>query len=340
MTDTPDSFAETRIRLQDACVIGNIMSSLQISASVLLRETYVGPWSISVPDAARLAVVLGTPPASRVVAFHLVEHGHCMIDDGLGPATLLRSGQIAMCFGGQAHRIHAGRTATHWRLEDLLTGAVPRPPPLRTIEEPVSSMICGAFTLQLADFNPLLPSLPKLLSTPDDHGEHARRVRTLAAMISDEIVRASACSGFIVGRLLETLCAEVVRTQYEIGAVDAPGWLHAMRDPQIAGVIGAVHADPAADWSVARMAKMLSLSPSRFAARFAEALGKSPISYVTEWRMNVARRLLMQSSHGLARIAEEVGYDSVAAFNRTFRKHTGLPPARWRQRERNRSLLP
>lgn len=334
MTNPTGSFAGTRGDWQEECVIGNIMSSLQISANVLLRETYAAPWSITVPDASHLAATLHVPPASRVVAFHLVEHGHCLIDDGLGPATLLRSGQIAMCFGGQAHRIHVGRTATHWRLEDLLAGTVRRTPALAGEHAADSSLICGVFTLQLADFNPLLPSMPKLLSTPDDHGEHALRVRALAAMISGEIARASACSGFIVARLLESLCAEVVRTQYEIGAVDAPGWLHAMRDPQIASVIAAVHADPAADWSVARMAERLSLSPSRFAVRFAATLGKSPMSYVTEWRMNVARRLLMQSTHGLDRIAQEVGYDSVAAFNRTFRKHTGLPPARWRQRER------
>jgi AraC-like DNA-binding protein len=33
----------------------------------------------------------------------------------------------------------------------------------------------------------------------------------------------------------------------------------------------------------------------------------------------------------LARIAEEVGYDSEAAFNRAFKRHFGVPPATWRK---------
>jgi AraC family transcriptional regulator, alkane utilization regulator len=340
MINSTVSFAETSAASRNNCVIGSIMASLQVNGSVLLRETYTAPWSISIPDAAQLASVLGAPPASRVVAFHLVEDGHCLIDDGLGPVAMLRSGQMAMSFGGQPHRMYAGRAQTQWRLEDLLTGAAQPHAQGSGRNQPPSSLLCGVFVLQLAAFNPLLPSLPKMLLTPEGHGEHARRVRTLAAMISDEIVRASACSAYIIARLLETLCAEVVRTHYEVGAVQAPSWLYAMRDPQIASVIAAVHADPAADWSVARMAQMLSLSPSRFATRFVDALGKSPISYVAEWRMNVARRLLMQSAHGLTRIADEVGYDSVAAFNRAFRKHTGLPPAAWRQRERDLSRTP
>jgi AraC-like DNA-binding protein len=33
----------------------------------------------------------------------------------------------------------------------------------------------------------------------------------------------------------------------------------------------------------------------------------------------------------LARIAEDVGYESEAAFNRAFKRHYGLPPAAWRK---------
>jgi len=34
------------------------------------------------------------------------------------------------------------------------------------------------------------------------------------------------------------------------------------------------------------------------------------------------------------RIAQEVGYDSEAAFNRAFKREYGVPPALWRRRAR------
>jgi AraC-like DNA-binding protein len=80
----------------------------------------------------------------------------------------------------------------------------------------------------------------------------------------------------------------------------------------------------------------VAMSPSRFAARFAESLGDSPMAYVTNWRMNVACRQLVTSRQGIDQIAASVGYESQAAFNRAFKKHVGLPPAAWRTRERTR----
>ena len=76
------------------------------------------------------------------------------------------------------------------------------------------------------------------------------------------------------------------------------------------------------------------MSPSRFAARFSESLGDSPMAYVASWRMNVACRKLTTSGLAIDQIAADVGYESHAAFNRAFKKLVGLPPAAWRARQR------
>jgi AraC-like DNA-binding protein len=44
--------------------------------------------------------------------------------------------------------------------------------------------------------------------------------------------------------------------------------------------------------------------------------------------------VLRAGDRALARVAEEVGYDSEAAFNRAFKREFGVPPARWRRGER------
>ena len=53
--------------------------------------------------------------------------------------------------------------------------------------------------------------------------------------------------------------------------------------------------------------------------------------YLTQWRMQVATGLLTSRIDTVARVAAEVGYDSQAAFSRTFKKLVGTPPAAWRK---------
>jgi AraC-like DNA-binding protein len=47
--------------------------------------------------------------------------------------------------------------------------------------------------------------------------------------------------------------------------------------------------------------------------------------------MALAANLLRASSLSLTRVAEEVGYETDAAFSRAFRREYGMPPAAWRR---------
>lgn len=46
-----------------------------------------------------------------------------------------------------------------------------------------------------------------------------------------------------------------------------------------------------------------------------------------------AANLLCRSNAPLARIAEDVGYQTDTAFSRAFRREYGSPPAAWRRRQ-------
>ena len=72
------------------------------------------------------------------------------------------------------------------------------------------------------------------------------------------------------------------------------------------------------------------MSPSRFAARFRERTGKSVMSYVANWRMNVACRLLRETDDGIAEISSRIGYADVASFSRAFKALVGQSPSGWR----------
>ena len=55
------------------------------------------------------------------------------------------------------------------------------------------------------------------------------------------------------------------------------------------------------------------------------------MTYLSRWRLQLGARKLTSTSHSVARISDEVGYESEAAFNRAFKREFGLPPARFRK---------
>ena len=73
------------------------------------------------------------------------------------------------------------------------------------------------------------------------------------------------------------------------------------------------------------------------AERFQQLVGNSPMQYLTQWRMLLAANLLSRSNAPLARIAEDVGYQTDTAFSRAFRREYGTPPAAWRKNRARRA---
>jgi transcriptional regulator GlxA family with amidase domain len=149
-----------------------------------------------------------------------------------------------------------------------------------------------------------------------------------------EVNRPTFGGGYVVERLLELLCADAIRSHVETIPEHTVGWFRGFRDPVVGRAIAMIHSRPGENWSVKSLAQCVSISPSRFAARFTATLGESPMAYVTKWRMYVASGLLGNSQQSIDQISTSVGYESLAAFSRTFKRYLGLPPAAWRTNRR------
>jgi AraC-like DNA-binding protein len=279
-----------------------------------------------------LGTLLGAKSGTRVVAFHLVEFGHCEIKLENGDHAVIAVGEMAVCFAGVAHRISQGRNPNVLPVERILAGSANVSLSGTAGRTRGASLLCGVFQLHDTFLNPLFAALPPLLRTSVSRTGEFHNLSGVARLMAQEIDNKNLGSNYIVERLLEVLCAEAIRAHIET----APqlGWFCAIKDPVIGHAIAAIHARPSEDWSVQRLAQGVSLSPSRFAARFAATLGESPMAYVAKWRMSVACQLLAGTQQAIDRIAADVGYDNPAAFNRAFKKHVGVPPATWRARER------
>ncbi|MEN8179571.1 MAG: AraC family transcriptional regulator [Pseudomonadota bacterium] len=334
MLITTDNNAETTVFSLGSDVLDDTLRSLRISGSVLLREAYEPPWAVAVPDSKALATLLGTGKSVFAVAFHLVEFGHCEIVTDGDETHYLKAGEMAICFGGKNHQLSQGGPAKVQMIESLLAGGpnVQRANPGAASDG--TSLLCGAFLLSHTDFNPLFSALPSVMQASFSRAGEFNNLSGVARLMAEEIDQRSLGSGYVVERLLEVLCAEAVRSHLETVSPDKTNWFRGIKDPVIGKAVAAIHAVPGENWSVQRLADRVAMSPSRFAARFSESIGDSPMSYITKWRMSLACRALADGDRNVDKVAEKVGYENPAAFSRAFKKHVGVSPAAWKARAR------
>ena len=73
-------------------------------------------------------------------------------------------------------------------------------------------------------------------------------------------------------------------------------------------------------------------SYDRFRHLFAEKFGKSPYAYLTEQRINLAKRLLKNSDLNITDIAFDCGFNSSSQFTNIFKKYMGVTPKEYKKR--------
>jgi AraC-like DNA-binding protein len=311
-------------------LLSSSLRALHVSGTLLLRERYASPWAVTIPSAPVLGAMVHARAGTRVVAFHLVEFGHCELRCASGARQLLQAGEMMICFGGQAHRIGDGEPPRAQAVEALLAGEPNAQHPAVTGRPAAVSLICGVFLLEHAVLSPLLEALPALMHASLSRPGELNTLSGIARLMVDEMACGALGGSYVVERLLEVLCAQAVRAYLERAPRQESGWVRAIQDPVVGRAMHAIHAQPGLAWTVSRMARQVAMSPSRFSARFVEALGDSPMSYVAKLRMGLACKMLATSQANIEQIATEVGYESAAAFNRAFRSTLGLPPGAWR----------
>jgi len=137
----------------------------------------------------------------------------------------------------------------------------------------------------------------------------------------------------VLAKLAEVLFIEVLRLYMHEQGDGRTGWLAGVGDRIVGAALKELHVRPSHAWTVEELAREAGTSRSVLAERFQQLVGSSPMQYLTQWRMMLAANLLSRSNAPLARIAEDVGYQTDTAFSRAFRREYGAPPAAWRREQ-------
>ncbi|URN94687.1 MAG: response regulator [Candidatus Pristimantibacillus lignocellulolyticus] len=76
------------------------------------------------------------------------------------------------------------------------------------------------------------------------------------------------------------------------------------------------------------ISRQLFIQPRYLLKIFKEGIGISANDFLIETRMNQAKRILLEENNfKLSYIAEQVGYNDLAYFSKSFKKHTGFTPS-------------
>lgn len=104
------------------------------------------------------------------------------------------------------------------------------------------------------------------------------------------------------------------------------------RDRRLDAIAQWVREHPGERVTVEELADRAAYAVDHFTKLFTQRLGRTPVAFLIECRIDRAKELLSTSTLPVEQVATALGYNDLFYFSRQFKRQTGLPPARWRQR--------
>ncbi len=271
-------------------------------------------------------------PPSRGAGFHVVLQGTAWLlpPDGAAPVRL-GPGDVVFLAHGTGHGLADHPDTPLVDASPAPDGSWPTSPDRGPVGADETLLLCGAYQLSRARAHPLLTELPPYVHLPARVGAHPR-LRAAVDLLGAELAEPQPGSDAVVPALLDTLLLYLLRTWWLAECADrTTGWSAALGDPAVAGALRALHDDPARSWTVQELGTLSGLSRAAFARRFTALVGRSPLAYLTWWRMTTAGRLLRTDDLPLRAVAQRSGYSSEFAFAKAFKREYGVAPGQYRK---------
>jgi AraC-like DNA-binding protein len=190
-------------------------------------------------------------------------------------------------------------------------------------------LIGAAFTFTERARALLLDSLPPVIHVTAGTPE-AGTVRWALGELDAELRGRPLGATLVAERLAIVMLVRMLRLHLARDPARSAGWLAGLADPTVAAALREMHDRPAHAWTVAELAQIVAVSRSTLAARFKDVVGKGPLEYLTEWRIELAADRLRRSNDTVATIARAVGYSSESALSVAFKRTTGRSPRDYR----------
>lgn len=333
--------------------LSRLLALAPVSGQVDIRCRFGAPWRIEHQQA-----VEGEIP------YHVVLSGTAVLDQDGAPPLHLQAGDVLLFPQGAAHTLHDGsgkpglplrsHSGAHLVFKETVAGGEDL------------DLLCGRFLIHpqqgrlIRDYlPPQLVIRPVLADTPvatttatttdtladtpadtpadadlDSAASSARRLRHLLLLMRNEASGDALGGRALLNALSAALFALVLRHASVAGAGPA-GLLAVAGEPRLAPALDAMFQDAAHPWTLEDLAQRCNMSRATFVRHFQSRIGRPAMALLTDIRMALALDRLKTTAMSTAAVAEAVGYQSEAAFQRAFKQHTGQTPAAWRTATRS-----
>ena len=241
--------------------------------------------------------------------FHFISRGPVLLRMVSGQRLMLQSGDALFIPNGDGHVLLSDDQASVVNVSRL-----PSEPVCDSVScvknacddaESGNAIIFSAcMDFELGGMQPLVKAMPEVMLVSSLLTSRPEIQPMLAAMERESLTRQAGYAG-ILARLADVVAALIVRGWVACGCGNANGWVQVLRE---------------------ELAREAGTSRSVFAERFLAATGTTPARYLTELRMRLAVQYISDEGQTLEKVAFRLGYSSLAAFSRAFKRITGKAP--------------
>lgn len=319
--------------------LSELLRVVKLTGALFYKSRCTSPWCLNAPRSSAFAPYVA-PHATHIIEFHHIAAGRAFVRVG-GETTPLEAGDIVMMPHGDPHQMGNGTGGKAIDGEQALPALISGKVHLAEFggggEE--TGLVCGYLACDKDLLKPVLAGLPHVLRVNlrvDKSGEWFENTLRHAV---EQAASSAPGSAVFLAHLAEALFADVLRRYLASLPENRTGWLAAAGDAAVGRALGVLHRRPAHDWTLESLSREVGVSRSALNERFTRYLGVPPMSYLTDWRLELGAEALRSGSQSVQNIALDVGYESEAAFNRAFKRRFEKPPARYRRdwRERTQS---
>jgi len=288
-------------------VLSSVLRVLHFNATVFFQSSYCGSWTVDTSGSGRCT-------------FHLIAHGNCFLHLPDESKTIPLSAGDLVVFPRDARHSITDNENPNITYDEVESCDV----------EKTTALICGYFDFEDPKRNPVINALPETVVVKGDNNQIEPRLQILIDLMKSETENSIMGSDVVIDKLSEVLFIYALRS-YINEQVPQSGILAALADTHISRALDAIHDQPAEEWTVEKLATVAGISRAPFSQHFSELMNQPPMTYVGEWRMQLANTALKEGKKSMLEIAESVGYSSEVAFRKAFKKITGITPGEARK---------
>jgi AraC-like DNA-binding protein len=255
--------------------------------------------------------------------------GSCTIGSPDGRVIELMEGDLVFVPHGSAHWIADKSTSLRMPSPEFVKARRAGIPVFNGSGD-ITTLIAGHFEFDYQSLHPFLKDLPSIIHIRQYVTENQLLLKQVMQLMLEELNNERPGSSVMLKCLSEIMFVNIIRAYIEQATPDS-GFLSALNDPRISKALKLMQDSPQNDWTLESLASEVGMSRSVFFNQFKKLVHETPLSYLTNWRIRHAQKLLVIDNSNISKIAANVGYQSEAAFNRIFKSKTGQTPAVYRR---------